>query len=229
MSLELVQSRIATPLRQTCAAGDAIALVVSQLPPAGAGDADFLRAAVDAEFDNDVRHRVGVLIAHPRPRAGARVLGTACVPGARAYHVTWTLDSSRDIVARVGIQQSIGGADYGLRNFDFADDPAAESVWVGGTGLGTEVLLSSSACVAAEVYGHSTVAAYIQIHDTAVPVVGSATLADAFHVPAGATVHRSYPPRLFERGVVVARATTPGAFTPEGTGVHMARARLLVR
>lgn len=230
MALEIVQSRVATPVRQACAAGDAIALVVSQLPPVGAGDVDLLRATVDVEFDNAVRHRVGVLLSHPRPRAGARVLGTACVPGARAYHVTWTLESSRDITAQVGIQQSIGGADFGLRNFDLSDTEASESAWLPGAGTATELLVSPSACVVAEVYGRNLGAdALIQLHDLAVTVPAARVPDDEWFVPAGSTFHRSLPPRIFQRGLVVARSSTSGTFTAEVVGTHSCRARTLVR
>lgn len=182
------------------------------------------------EFDNEVRHRVGSLFAHPRPRSGARVIGTACIPGARAYLVTWTLDSSRDQSARVSVQQSIGGADYGLRNLDLSDNEASESTWVTGGGYGQIQLVTQSACVVAEVYGHNrgTADAIIQLHDAAFITPGDFAQ-DEWFVPAGGTFHRSLPPRIFTHRLIVARSTTVNTFTPEITGTQLSRARILVR
>ena len=229
MALAELQPGIALPQRQSCAAGDAISLVVVQLPPSADADRDTLRADVDAVFDNGHRHRVGTLLAHPRPTSGARVLGTACVPGARGYYVTWHLDSSRDLSAQVGLQQSIGGADYGIRNFDLADAEPSLSSWLGSGGYATASLLSPTACVAAEIYGHSRGAdAIIQLFDAATLNPGDACV-DEWFVPAGGTFHRALPPRIFSRGLIVARSLTVGTWTAEPTGDHTVRARILLR
>ena len=229
-ALARLQSNVPLSTRQACASGDAVALVVEQLPPNAAGDYDLLRVTVDAEFDNSMRHRVGVLEAHPRPAAGARVLGTACVPGAVAYYATWHLVSSRELTIGVGIHASIGGADHGLRNFDLEDAEDSASSWITSFGYGQEGLLSPSACVVAEVYGHNRGAdAIIQLHDGASALTIGATAEDSWFVPAGGTFHRSLPPRIFTRGLIVARSTNPGTLTPENTGDHFAHARLLVR
>lgn len=220
---------VPTQTRQTCASGDACALVVRQLPPVSAADVDLITADVYAEFDNDSRHRVGTLHAHPRPGAGMRVLGTVCIPGARAYFVTWRLTSSREIPAGVGIHQSIGGADYGLRNLDLRDAEDSESLWIPSPGAATSLLVSPSACVVAEVYGFATATATIvQLHDAAAVAPGDVP-EDEWRVPADGTYHRTFPPRIFRRGLIVARSSTLGSFTADGSGNVAARARILVR
>lgn len=220
---------------QRCAPGDACALVLTQLPPASPTEYQLIDVEVEAVFDNGLRHRVGTATLHPRAVAGSRVVGTVCVPGAVEYRVTWRLSTnnpSPGVVAKVGLHTSLGGAGrYGFVCTDLEDLPGFSSTYYGPAGGGTSVLLANGPRVVAEVSGinDSVNPTFIQLFDaTSGPVLGD-TPADEFAVPAGAGFFRSYPPRVFRRGLIVSRSTTWGIHTADPTGNTRARARFLER
>lgn len=226
----------------SCAPGDSLSVIVQGIPPLRSNERYLLlEVHVEAEMGRGETVTIGKFIAQPAPTQVGRVIACACVPGAIGYRVNWYLrvecsatypaTDFRDYELSVGLYTSPSGSGrFGLDVLDHRDDPGDRSGYVGGFGLTTAFRLSKRPRLVAELYGHNAGAAgtIIQAFDQRVLVTGDIPV-DEFYVPSKGNFYRSYPPRPFEVGVILARSSTWGEYTADPSGTSDYRGRFITR